>query len=415
VHTGERSDCCPPLSLAVELSSAGATDAAALRVLPARPGVLALEDHDGRTLSLITTADVRRAAMSKVGPIAADQPRSPRADLRGIARTARALTVGSAFEADWACLQLARIRLPQTYRHMLDRWQAWFVHCDDAREHPQWVKTSRPGAPPTEWGRRGGVHVGPFADKHAAHRFIDMLEDAFDLCRYHHILTQAPHGQACAYKEMGRCPAPCDGSVTMADYLGQVRESLAFARSPASFRQSLAADMRERSAAMDFEAAQRLKAMLDRTQPAESARFRHVRELAEFRLVVIVPSQRPRWARLMAVCGGWIAPIVDVAAEIDEPTAAAAIETFSCLMRSDIELDDAAIENMGLVCHHLLLPQAQARRRRVEFLHWPGQCDPARLIEAARRVTRDEPAAAEIGSERGELPDEQELEGFASA
>ena len=36
-----------------------------------------------------------------------------------------------------------------------------------------------------------------------------------DLCRKHDILVQAPTGQACVYHEMGRCPAPCDGSMTL--------------------------------------------------------------------------------------------------------------------------------------------------------------------------------------------------------
>ena len=31
--------------------------------------------------------------------------------------------------------------------------------------------------------------------KHAAQRLVETLEDLFDLCRYHHILVQAPHGK----------------------------------------------------------------------------------------------------------------------------------------------------------------------------------------------------------------------------
>src|SRR6185295_16204268 len=63
-----------------------------------------------------------------------------------------------------------------------------------------------------------GVFIGPIADKDTAGRLIERTIDAFDLCRYHHLLVQAPRATACAYKEMGRCPAPCDGSETMAGF-----------------------------------------------------------------------------------------------------------------------------------------------------------------------------------------------------
>ena len=39
-----------------------------------------------------------------------------------------------------------------------------------------------------------GVVLGPLPDKDAAGRMIETVIDCFDLCRYHHILVQAPHG-----------------------------------------------------------------------------------------------------------------------------------------------------------------------------------------------------------------------------
>ena len=54
------------------------------------------------------------------------------------------------------------------------------------------------------------------------------------------------------------------------------------------------------------------------------------------------------------------------------------------------------IENIGLVCRHLLLPKVQARRRRAEFLRWDEhEPTPAALNKAIARVVRMDDAPAE--------------------
>src|SRR5947207_15818153 len=77
------------------------------------------------------------------------------------------------------------------------------------------------------------MFVGPVEDKHAAARLIELVEDLFDLCRYYNILLESPRGKACAYKEMGKCPAPCDGSIGIEHYRRMVEWSLSNLLHPA--------------------------------------------------------------------------------------------------------------------------------------------------------------------------------------
>ena len=84
---------------------------------------------------------------------------------------------------------------------MLGFRPAWFVHVNPQTDFPRYIKT-------TSLALSTGVRFGPIDDKHAAARLIELLEDGFDLCRFYSILVQAPAGLACAYKEMGKCPAP---------------------------------------------------------------------------------------------------------------------------------------------------------------------------------------------------------------
>ena len=374
---------CPSLTLSVDVSSDAGANEAALVALPSKAGILIIEDESGGTLSLLQTADVRRAARARLGSVdPAQTGRSRRVDLRSIAKRVVATTVGSTFEADWATLQLARIRLPHSYKSMLDRWQAWFLHCDPDERFPEWVKTSHPAS-------TSGAHIGPFADKHAAARFREMLEDAFDLCRFHHILVQAPHGTACAYKEMGRCPAPCDGTVSMQHYHQQIRASIAFAQQPADVRTSWEALMRDRSGAMDFEAAGRCKTLLARTAMSERNEFSHVRDFDAFRFIAVLPSEREGVARLFAIVGGWVGPLLDVPDRSDPDVLSDALRAARDKSPRAPGRSAHEIENIGLVCRHLLLPRAQAKRRRAEFLRWDEhEATPAALGKAVARLLR---------------------------
>ncbi|HWB19462.1 MAG TPA: hypothetical protein VG711_04110, partial [Phycisphaerales bacterium] len=100
--------------------------------VPARWGVFALEDANTRTLNLVTSANVQRALRSR---LCVAEGSESRADIRNAVERETTnfvsfATAGSEFEADLIYLSIARERTPDSYRMALDRWQAWFVHCD---------------------------------------------------------------------------------------------------------------------------------------------------------------------------------------------------------------------------------------------------------------------------------------------
>lgn len=368
-----------------------------LGALPAKPGVFVFENESGETLALAVTANLRRMVHSKLEPIesAGGRGRTRRVPYRTLVRTVRAASVGSAFEADWTYLQLARMRLPSTYRAMLDRWQAWFIHVDPGAPFPQWLKTAHPRIVDAD-GSRSGANLGPFPDKHAAGRYIELLQDAFDLCRYHHILVQAPHATACAYKEMGRCPAPCDGSVSMDSYRARMLEVVEFACSPiAHWRSQVEQRMRVASNELDFERAQRDRKLLERTAPAQRVEYAHVNLLQRFEYLAVMPGGRRGWARLFAILGGWIEPILDL--PIDRPHDASARDQIVALVHEftaqrSADFSDAGIENIGMVCAHLLRPRRA--KHAEEFIRLTDLTE-ARLDQALRRLGQDAMASAE--------------------
>lgn len=357
-----------------------------LRPLPPRSGVFVFEDEAGRTIVIGITGDLRRRVRARLAPPEATGP-SRRIDYRTIVRTVRALTVGSTFEADWASLQLARIRLPHTCRSLFDRWCGWFVRCDPEAVFPRFVKVST-----NEMSARpdSGVCVGPFANKHEAQRAIDRLESGFDLCRYHHILVEAPHATACAYKEMGRCPAPCDGSVTMEAYRSTIRDAIAFAADAGTGLAALERDMQAASERLDFERAKRLHTKLDSLRWFTRRATARVDRLDRFRFVAVLPSEVASRIRLMTVSGGRIEPWADVPAEIGDAALGTILDELDAAVRvAPVDLSPEGIETIGLVCWHRFRP-AKARGY-AELVPAADGVDRRALVRAVRRLRR--PAA----------------------
>jgi excinuclease UvrABC nuclease subunit len=355
--------------------------------LPTRPGVFALDDASGDTLTLAVTANLRRLVSRRLEPIEADEGPTRRIVYRGLARRVRAVTVGSAFEADWAYLQLARQRLPTTFRSLLDKWRGWFIHANPEAEFPRLVKTTSPGTPPTGWT---GTYVGPVSDKHAAQRLIELLLDLFDLCRYHHILIEAPHGNACAYKEMGKCPAPCDGTIGLGAYRDMMRDALAFAATPIeTAKADLERHMQAASEALEFETAAKLRARLSAAVELDKPQYRFRRRLEDFRFLAVAPSESRAHARLMLILGGWIEPFIDLSLE---PTAAALADIVSAISdrvaAQSPDLSSEGIENIGLVCRRLFQPQRSGKATPIEFLPIADGVAANDLVRSLRRLKR---------------------------
>ena len=372
----------PELTMCVEapIDPSVAVD---VSVLPAKPGVFLFEDADGRTLALASTSNLRRMITAKLAPPATDAGPTRRVNHRPLTRFIRAVRVDSAFEADWAYLQLARQRLAATYRGLLDRWQAWFVQCNPDAPFPQWTKTVHPSL-------SGGMQpFGPMPDKHAAGRYIELLENAFDLCRYHHILVQAPNAAACAYKEMGRCPAPCDGSISMDDYRRRMQESVGFADTPIDqWRSKIEHEMLLASGRLDFEAAARSQQLLERTKLAARAEFARVGSLRDFVFLSIMPGGGRTRARVFLIRGGWIQPITTIALNITEELIDGILRDSRALaVPTPEDYSPAALENIGMVCWHLFRPKSA--KPQGSFLRLDDGLDVHTVTKSLRMLQRD--------------------------
>lgn len=182
-----------------------------LKQVPARWVVYLMVDEADRPVQLLCVKNLRHSLKRRLGGELYSEGPSKRVDYRQVVRRVYFRRVDSRFEADLIYVAATRALFPDNHRELIGFRPAWFVHVDPTARLPRYVRT-------TELSAGSGVLLGPVEDKTAAGKLIEHVENVFDLCRYHNILAETPNGKACAYKEMKRCPAPCDGSVELGQY-----------------------------------------------------------------------------------------------------------------------------------------------------------------------------------------------------
>jgi len=233
-----------------------------------------------------------------------------------------------------------------------------------------------------------GRYFGPMPDKHSTGRYLEMIEDAFDLCRYHHILIEAPDAKACVYKEMGRCPAPCDGTITMDEYRKTVRSAADFAAIPyPEWCAEVEREIKIASKRQDYEAAARWQMRRERTTLAGRAAYALVKSIEQFRFLGLFTSEREHYARVFLILGGWIEPLADIPLDADPDAIADLLEAVrSRASDRPLALTGNASENIGLVCRGLFRPRSG--RNDGEWLGLDETLDVNRLAGALHRLSK---------------------------
>jgi hypothetical protein len=322
------------------------------RSAPARWVVYLMAGEGDEPIQLLCVRNLRASLKRRLSGVEPEQAPTKRVDYRQIVRRVFWRRVDSALEADLVYLEAARALFPSSYQGMVGFRPAWFVHVDPAAEFPRYMKT-------IDLRPRPGTLIGPVEDKHAAQRLIELAESAFDLCRYYNVLTEAPHGRACAYKEMGKCPAPCDGSIGMDQYRAAVSASAQALVDPAPAMAEQDRQMRRLAAEMEFEQARRAKDRLDALSRLGKGPFRHLRSLDEFVHVSLQHGPRAGTAKLLLILPGQIEPVACLLCDPSQP---------ADLLRHILEMagqsrsanvDQAGAERLAVVAHHLFLARKQ--------------------------------------------------------
>lgn len=319
-----------------------------LQSLPAVPAVYLLLDAAGAPVQLATTQSLRRLLLARLcGPLG---PRPGRADVAEVVRGVRWRPLSTPFEGRWWYYRLARELHPQTYRRLIAFGPAQFLHVDWEQPVPQVHLTER------IW-REPGQYIGPWATQKAGQEALHGLRDLFDLCRYPEQVARAPHGTRCAYAEMGRCDAPCDGSVPLGAFIERCRAAWRFAAGAVPpWIDAATVVMRQAAVDQRYEYAGQLKRQVEFARQWQRQWGPHLRPSDELNYLLALRVTRRRAWKLLLFSAGHI---IDGPVAVDRRLATTARPWLAEeLGKTSAELPAAVrMEQTWLVAHWLLGPQ----------------------------------------------------------
>jgi hypothetical protein len=312
--------------------------------VPAKAACYLLSDEADQPIVLATVGDLRAALVRRMTEN--DQPSpSRRIDYRQVVRSVRYRRVGGPFEANWVYLENVRRLYPDRYGKLIRRFGCHWVRMDPHDDHPRFIVSKHATEPyPTCYG--------PFNDSRTPRRLIESLEILFDLCREHDILKKMPHGAACAYKEMGRCPAPCDGSISMEAYRGQLHQAVTFIAAPEAAMEAAETKMKSAADALDFERAAATKKWLGVAKSIPKI----MPSIDRFAFVGLQPGSVPSRQTLFWVDAQTIERLGDFAIGDELWTA---IRSLSGREQPPACSDSTSLERIGLVAYEQARPQGK--------------------------------------------------------
>lgn len=338
--------------------------------LPNCAAVLLFVDAEGRAVQLLTTQQLKRLAFSRLtAPV---QERRGRADLAEVVRGVRWRRIDCPFEGRWRFYRVARLVHARDYRRLMSFGPAWFLHVDWSQRVPELRVTERVWDGP-------GESVGPWPTRRACQEALEGLWDVFDLCRYPEQVRRAPRGQRCAYADMGRCDAPCDGSVALQAYAARCRAAWRFAAGGVGVWVGDAAQrMREAAGRQDYELAGRIKQHLEFAERWQEQWSRRICRVAELNYLLLLPATRRRAWKVMLACQG---EIIDGPVVRHRNAVRSVVAWFPTVrLRAPEELPGGVrMEQTWLLCQLLMGSDADD----AGVLHLPGLELPDGFMEAA--------------------------------
>ncbi len=316
-----------------------------LAAIPAKRGVFLLEAAEQRPILLATAASIRARMRFRLAGDA--EGGGKRLDLREIAVQLRWKLADSHFETDWRFLELARAVYPDSYPALLSFQPAWFVHVDPEDACP-WFRRDR------EVLVSPGRYFGPFRDKHSAQRYVEILQDGFDLCRHEQILRQAPNAKPCVYAQLGRCAVACAGRISMDAYRSIVADAARYAAGERQqVRAALRAQMKHLAKEQKYEAAANSKARLSRLDELEKGQYRHVGPAELFQYILVQRGPRRGKAKVFLVARGVLrgGPVLDY--PLAPKQLRATLSQMRALTGQKRRPGKAELEGIGLVTYYL--------------------------------------------------------------
>ncbi|MBN1343497.1 MAG: hypothetical protein JXQ73_12490 [Phycisphaerae bacterium] len=273
-----------------------------VKQLPAHGGVWLLADEYDRPIQLGGSESVRRTiAFRFANPELEEEKRRAKVDVRSITRKIWWWPTYSQFETAFDYHRIARQLYPDDYLERVAFGPCWFIRVDPDARIPRFTPTQKVFA-------AEATYFGPFTSRAQCSRYVEVLQELFGLCRCLDVLDQTPNGRRCAYYDMGKCAAPCDGSSSLDDYRAKVADAVDLVRTgPDELAHRAESEMRQAAAAQEFEIAAAAKRRMEEARKLQSNVYRFVTLADRFNWLIVQRGGSGRSkVKPFFVRSGWI-------------------------------------------------------------------------------------------------------------
>ena len=240
--------------------------------IPTNPGVYRFRDGDGRVLYVGKAKNLRQRLSNYFAPLPSLHERTRRMVL-------------TAASVEWTVVASDVEALQLEYMWIKEFDPPFNVRLRDDKSYPFMALTLADEAPRVTVTRnrkiKGARYFGPYPKVWAVHDTIDLLIKVFPIrtCSDASYKKAMQTGRPCFPGQIGRCGGPCSGKVTIDEHRRIVDDFVSFmAGGDRRFTTQLTAQMREASAAMDYEAAAKYR---DKLTAIDSVLSRSALVLAE--------------------------------------------------------------------------------------------------------------------------------------
>lgn len=310
------------LSVRIDHDSLCAGDDPRWLGVPASPGVVLFEDEFGRPILIRPIGDARAFVRRRFTSDPDDT--GPRTDYRAITRCVRVAPTGLTIVAELLSTLIELWLDPDSVRIRASRLTGCVVACDPTARLPKFSAIELRSV----WSGGTGLPeqhlaIGPFTSTLHAQRWIETVIDLFDLCRYDHLLMQTPHATACVYSQMGKCPAPCDGSEPIESYRERFARAAGFtSESIARECERVMREMRKSAEELRFEQAAAMKERLLAIESLGSGAAWPVGDVLSMRWLLEGRAERSRWHRRVMLSTEGLHLFADSTGPDDPPSVA---------------------------------------------------------------------------------------------
>jgi len=155
---------------------------------------------------------------------------------------------------------------------------------------------------------------------------------------------------------MGKCPAPCDGSISIEQYRRLIEWSAKALADPHEYLREQTRRMQSAAADLRFETASKIKAYIDELSQLGKGPYRHVARLADFLFLSFQRGPRPGSVKIFLLTPGQIQQILCILDDQFKPSEIMRLALTIAADQSN-DLDAPGVERIGIVAHHLFSPK----------------------------------------------------------